>query len=163
MIFIGLGANLPSSAGGPEVTLAAAVRQLSDFAMTVERLSPFYLSAPVPASDQPWFVNAVAAVSTSLEPRGVLDALMEIEKKFGRARGDKNAARVLDLDLLDYNRAVIADETLTLPHPRLHERAFVLLPLHDIAPDWIHPVKRKNIRAMISALGPEQKIERLVD
>src|SRR5204862_4500120 len=88
---------------------------------------------------QPWFVNAVIAVRTELGPEPLLDRLLAVETRFGRARGEPNAARTLDLDLLDYHGRLCATERLLLPHPRLHERRFVLAPLCEIAPQWRHP------------------------
>lgn len=177
MIYIGLGANLPSDVGSPELTLVAAARAFEEHGITLLRLSPFYMSAPVPASNQPWFVNAVAAVETDLSPLALLDALLAIEKKFGRDRqeetnfatqkdgqknGQKNKPRPLDLDLLDYNRMVIEEAGLTLPHPAMHTRAFVLVPLFDLDPNWVHPVKRKKIRDLMRDIGPDQVVEPLV-
>lgn len=170
MIYIGLGANLPSAVGSPELTLVAAARAFEEHGITLLRLSPFYMAAPVPASSQPWFVNAVAAVTTELAPLALLDALLAIEKKFGRVRTvegtekneQKNLPRPLDLDLLDYDRMVIEEAGLTLPHPSMHARAFVLVPLFELDPNWVHPVKRKNIRELMRAIGDTQTVEPLV-
>jgi 2-amino-4-hydroxy-6-hydroxymethyldihydropteridine diphosphokinase len=159
MILIGLGGNLPGESGSVTATLRAALEEIAAAGLVIKNVSPFYRSAPVPMSDQPWFVNAVAEISGRLSPAGILDVLLETEKKFGRVRGEKNAARILDLDLLDYEGRVMRHERLVLPHALMHERAFVLLPLRDLAPAWKHPVTGDGIDALIARL-PEQAIER---
>ncbi|HEX7969738.1 MAG TPA: 2-amino-4-hydroxy-6-hydroxymethyldihydropteridine diphosphokinase, partial [Stellaceae bacterium] len=133
MILLGLGANLPSAAhGSPQATLAAALDALAAEGVAVDKLSPWYRSAPVPADDQPWYVNGVAAVATRLAPAELLKLLHRVERRFGRVRQRRNEPRVLDLDLLDYDGLVQpGGPRAILPHPRLHERAFVLLPLRD--------------------------------
>jgi 2-amino-4-hydroxy-6-hydroxymethyldihydropteridine diphosphokinase len=162
MILLGLGANLPSlEYGPPQATLAAALKALAGHGVIVERLSPWYRSAPVPAGDQPWYVNGVVAVKTGLAPAKLLEVSHGIERRFGRIRREANEARVLDLDLLDYAGLVQQVPEAVLPHPRLHERAFVLLPLRDIAPNWRHPVLGRTAAEMIAALPPGQQVERL--
>lgn len=162
MILIGLGANLPSAAGAPRATLEAALAELAAAGVAVERRSPWYRSAPVPAAadHQPWYVNGVAAVATSLGPVELLALLHRIEARFGRVRRRRNEARALDLDLLDYD-GLTRQEAPVLPHPRLHERAFVLLPLQDVAPGWRHPVSGKTVAELISSLPGGQHAERL--
>ena len=155
MIFIGLGANMPSRVGEPAATLHAVLAKLPEHEINVVRVSPFYRSAPVPVSDQPWFVNAVAEVQTALAPTALMQALLQIEKNFGRTRGTKNAPRVLDLDLLDYDGKILHEAGLELPHPCLHERAFVLHPLRDLAPAWKHPITGLQVAALIAALPPQ--------
>ena len=163
MILIGLGANLPSAShGAPQATLAAALAALGAAGVTVEQCSPWYRTAPVPAGDQPWYVNGVAAVATRLGPAELLALLHRIEDRFGRKRRMRNEPRVLDLDLLDYDGRVLPAGTgPMLPHPRMHERAFVLLPLRDVAPHWRHPVSGEFVAALIDRLPPEQRAERL--
>lgn len=159
MILIGLGANLPSSAGPPLKTLEAALRALGDAGVEIAARSRWYRTAPVPASDQPWFVNGVARIETSLEPIELLALLQKIERQFGRQRGIRNAARTLDLDILDYEGNVDEGPDLTLPHPRMPERAFVLLPLAEVAPDWRHPKSGQRVATLIAALPVGQKAE----
>ncbi|MDE0409633.1 MAG: 2-amino-4-hydroxy-6-hydroxymethyldihydropteridine diphosphokinase [Alphaproteobacteria bacterium] len=163
MILIGLGANLPSPEHGPpQATLAAALDALEARGARVLRRSPWYESAPVPPSGQPWYVNAVAEVESRLSPPALLDALLAVEAGFGRTRGVRNASRSVDLDLLDHGGLVTGpDEKPELPHPRLHERAFVLLPLRDIAPGWRHPASGRTVEALIEALGRPGPIRRL--
>lgn len=159
MILIGLGANLPSVAGPPQATLEAALTTLAEAGVEVIRRSRFYRSAPVPPADQPWFVNAVVAVATMLTPEMLLALLHRIEVRFGRKRLYPNAARTLDLDLLAYDD-LLRDrpEGPILPHPRLYERAFVLLPLVEVAPGWRHPRLGCTVEALIVRLPQGQKI-----
>jgi 2-amino-4-hydroxy-6-hydroxymethyldihydropteridine diphosphokinase len=156
MILIALGANLPSAAGAPVATLTAALAALESHGVRVRKTSRWYRSAPVPASAQPDYLNAVASVETSLDPKALLLLLHRIEARFGRVRGATNEARTLDLDLLAYDDRVDdgADGPI-LPHPRLHERAFVLRPLAEIAPRWRHPVLGRTALALAKNLPPD--------
>ncbi len=132
LAFIGLGANL----GDPREQVRAALAALGVLPATrLLRRSSLYLTAPVGHAAQPDFVNAVAMVETSLAPRALLEALLDIERRFGRARSFANAPRTLDLDLLLYDALRVHEPGLEIPHPRMHERAFVLRPLAEIAPD----------------------------
>ena len=166
VVFIALGANLPSlRSGAPVDTLAAALDELSGGATRVLRRSSWYRSAPVPASSQPDFVNAVAQLESDLAPAALLARLLEVEALFGRVRGERWGARCLDLDLLDWHGTVCdlpprPGLALTLPHPRLHERAFVLLPLAELAPGWHHPVLGRTAADLAAAADPAG-VERL--
>ncbi len=163
-IYIGLGANLPHPTyGAPVDTLKAALSDLGGRGIGVQALSPWYRSAPVPISDQPWYVNAVARIATELPADRLLEALHEVEEAFGRVRSEPNAARRIDLDLLDYRREIApgGPGRATLPHPRIAARAFVVRPLADLAPAWRHPVTAAPIAALVAALPPDQIIERL--
>ena len=134
--FIALGSNLDD----PAAHVARGVDDLGSMPGTaVKRVSSLYCSAPVGFRDQPDFINAVAQVATRLGPRPLLDALLEIERRHGRARGTPNGPRTLDLDLVLYGDRVLHEPGLTVPHPRMHERAFVVVPLAEIAPRRIVP------------------------
>lgn len=161
LILIGLGANLPSSYGEPPATLRAALDRLNEAGVTTLRRSRFWHSAPVPVSDQPWYVNAVAAVETDFAPEPLLALLHRIEEAFGRVRSVVNAPRLIDLDLLAYGREIRGEGAPILPHPRLHQRAFVLRPLADVAPSWIHPLSGRTLAEMIEDLPRDQVIEPL--
>ena len=163
-IYIGLGANLPHPKyGPPRQTLEAALADFADRGVGVLRVSPWYRTAPVPASDQPWYVNAVAELATQRPADGLLADLHAIEEAFGRVRTVANAARFIDLDLLDYRGEIAAGGPgrATLPHPRLQERAFVLRPLADLVPQWRHPVTGAAISGLLQALLADQVTERL--
>lgn len=156
-VLIAVGANLPSRFGGPREACEEAVRRLEETGLRVCAVSNWYETAPVPLSDQPWYVNGVARVETDLPPKQVLAILHRIEAEMGRVRTVKNAPRVIDLDLLAHGVHVV-DDDLVLPHPRLSERAFVLYPLRDVAPDWRHPVTGRRAGDLIGALPPGQTI-----
>lgn len=136
LAYVALGANI----GEPSAQLNAAVAALNDLpGSRVLEVSPYYRSAPVGYADQPDFTNAVLSLETTLDAESLLAAMLEIEAALGRQRTFRNAPRPLDLDLLLYGHDSIQIEHLTVPHPRMHERAFVLLPLSDIAPDLVLP------------------------
>ena len=153
MILIALGANLPSAAGAPRETLEAAISALGQRGITIKDRSGFYKSAAWPNASDPAFVNAVVRVETALDPAALLATLHAVEREFGRERGVQNAPRTLDLDLLDYD-AHVAWGPPELPHPRIGERLFVLLPLADIAPEWRHPVSGRTVSELIAAAPP---------
>ncbi|HLY44360.1 MAG TPA: 2-amino-4-hydroxy-6-hydroxymethyldihydropteridine diphosphokinase [Stellaceae bacterium] len=159
MILVGIGSNLAAPGfASPQATAAAALALLPGVGVDVARCSRWYLSEPVPPSDQPWYVNGVAAVATRLDPATLLAALLALEARFGRRRGVPNAARTLDLDLLDYDGRQCDSELLVLPHPRLHERRFVLMPLTEIAPDWRHSRLGLEAADLLRRLPPGQPI-----
>ena len=134
--FVGLGANL----GDPIAQVTKAIARLAVLEKShIVRSSSLYRTAPIGHADQPEFVNAVVLLDTALAPRELLDALLEIERAAGRERSFPNAPRLLDLDLLLYGEQVIDTPGLVVPHPRMHERAFVLVPLVEIAPDAVVP------------------------
>jgi 2-amino-4-hydroxy-6-hydroxymethyldihydropteridine diphosphokinase len=163
-VFIGAGGNLTHPLHGPpRQTLEAALQALAQHGVQLLRVSPWYCTAPVPASDQPWFVNAVAEVATALDARELLAVLHAVERDFGRVRSVPNAPRIVDLDLLDFRGEISAggEGAPVLPHPRLQQRAFVLRPLADLEPQWRHPVSRHSIATLLAALPADQKIERL--
>lgn len=152
--FIGLGANL-----GPSLeTLKQAALQLAEHPLiSAFQLSPLYESKPVD-SQGPDYVNAVASLRTSLEPVALLGLLQEMEQAYGRQRPYRNAPRTLDLDLLLYEGVKLNTDILTVPHPRMHLRAFVLQPLHDLEPELA--LDQGSLAALLKACR-HQEIERL--
>ena len=154
-VFVGLGANL----GDPQATLKHALAALAALPQT-ERVaqSSLYRTAPLQASG-PDFINAVAELRTALEPQALLRALQAIESQHGRERPYLNAPRTLDLDLLLFGQRVVQEPGLEVPHPRLHERAFVLQPLLELAPTLVHP--RLGSLQLLLAATLDQRIERL--
>jgi 2-amino-4-hydroxy-6-hydroxymethyldihydropteridine diphosphokinase len=164
MILIGIGSNLASSGySSPVETAAAAVAALPSIGVEVVVCSRWYLSEPVPVSNQPWFVNAVAAIATKLDPTTLLQRLLALEMRFGRIRGAPNADRTLDLDLLDYRGRRVETEILMLPHPRLHRRRFVLAPLCELASEWRHPILGLSAKQMLDELPSGQPVHALGD
>jgi 2-amino-4-hydroxy-6-hydroxymethyldihydropteridine diphosphokinase len=151
--YIALGANLESWAGPPAATLARAAESLESLGRVRSR-SSLYSTKPVGLSDQPRFVNAVAAVETVLEPRALLERLLEIEKEFGRNRSSEipNGPRTLDLDILLVDALEINEPGLVLPHSRMSDRAFVLVPMHDIAPNLTIPGQNRTVAELLKSL-----------
>jgi 2-amino-4-hydroxy-6-hydroxymethyldihydropteridine diphosphokinase len=147
--YIGLGANL----GDPRAQVEEAVRCLRE-AEEVEllRVSALYLTPPLGPPGQPWYVNAAVQVKTRLTPEEVMRLLIGIETAMGRVRGERWGPRLIDLDLLLYNGEIITGPDLTVPHPEMHRRAFVLAPLAEIAPDAWHPVLKKTARELLEEL-----------
>jgi len=157
VILVGIGSNVAFRGySTPRDTAAAALMALPTIAVKIAAASSWYESEPVPASDQPWFANAVAAVETTLGPEALLAALLALETRFGRVREERNATRTLDLDLLGYHEIICDTDALVLPHPRLHERRFVLAPLCEIAPTWRHPRLGLTAASLLARLPPGQ-------
>ena len=153
MILIALGSNQPSAAGPPAATLAAALEALGGEGVRVVAVSRLYASPAWPDPADPPYVNAVARIETNLTPRQLIDALHGVEARFGRERRARNAPRTLDLDIVDMDgRVESPPEGPVLPHPRAHERAFVLAPLLDVAPDWVHPALGARGDALLEAV-----------
>ena len=158
MIFIGLGANLPGPDGrSPLHTLRHALVLLGKLPhLHVAAVSRWYRTTPVPVSDQPDYINAVAALAvdqgTDLDPAMLLARLMAVEAACGRVRGEANAARTLDLDIVAIGDLIRDAPDPILPHPRAHLRRFVLAPLSDVAPDWVHPRLHESAVALLSRL-----------
>jgi 2-amino-4-hydroxy-6-hydroxymethyldihydropteridine diphosphokinase len=166
IVLIGIGANLPGPDGRPALqTCQQAVAMLDAIPdLRLAGLSRWFESAPVPPSGQPPYVNAVASLrvdpAAALDPEVLLERLMAIEAACGRERSTPNAARTLDLDIIGIGDWVRPAPDPILPHPRAHLRAFVLAPLVDVAPDWVHPVLGQTAAALLAAL-PAQDIRPL--
>jgi 2-amino-4-hydroxy-6-hydroxymethyldihydropteridine diphosphokinase len=164
VIFVGIGSNLAAPGySSPQNTAEAALAALPGISAALRARSSWYASEPVPASDQPWFINAVVEIGTELPPPELLARLLALEARFGRQRSVRDAARTLDLDLLDYDGVQCASPDLVLPHPRLHERRFVLMPLQEIAPQWRHPRLGLTAAELLARLPSGQAIRRLTD
>ncbi len=137
---VALGSNLPGRFGSIDALLDAALDALGAAGLEVAKASSSWASAAWPDASAPEFRNRVALVATDLDAGAALAVLLEIERRFGRERTELNAPRTLDLDLIDHDGRVLAGPGLILPHPRAHERLFVMGPLAEIAPAWRHPV-----------------------
>jgi 2-amino-4-hydroxy-6-hydroxymethyldihydropteridine diphosphokinase len=158
--YIGMGGNLASCAGAPEATLAAAALRLESLGRVVRR-SSLYSTAPVGFAAQPRFVNAVAELEMELEPRELLDGLLAIEQEFGRERaaGSANGPRTLDLDILLFGDLEIHEPGLEIPHPRMAERLFALVPLNEIAAQAVVPGRGKSVGELLSRLVEDSESE----
>lgn len=175
LALVALGANLSGPAGTPLDAVQWAVKTLADKGLTLTETSGWYRTPAWPAGSGPDFVNGAIAVETGLMPAELLRLLKETESEFGREQGERWGPRVLDLDLIAMGNLVLPDgvtqdawrelpegvqrsqapDQLILPHPRLQDRAFVLVPVADIAPDWRHPRLNLTVRQMRDALPPE--------
>lgn len=168
MIYIAIGANLPSKLGHPQHAVAASITALSRHGISPVKISRFYQTPPMmgpmtspmatrtdtgkDTAQQPPYVNAVIGVKTYHSPQVLLARLHDIEADFGRERREKWGARALDLDLLDYHGRKAVYKPV-LPHPGIQDRAFVLVPLRDVAPRWRHPVSGKSLDVLLSAFS----------
>jgi len=157
MILIGIGANLPAPGRLTLLdTCSAAVEALRGIpGLRFVTASPWYRTAAIPKSSQPDFCNGVARLEGEITPVEAITALQAIEDRFGRIRTIPNAARTLDLDIIDLNGTIRAIPPVILPHPRAHLRAFVLRPILDVAPGWRHPTLRRGVASMLVDLSPQ--------
>ena len=159
---IGVGANQPVNQTTSALAgCQSALLQLADFGIEVRRRSGWYVSAPVPATDQDWYINGVVAVDTKLTPKDLLDILLKVERRFGRRRSKKWEPRPLDLDLLAYGREVLSGSGLDepiLPHPGVLERAFEVELIMEIAPAWSHPSDSRSLRDQVDLLRSRQHL-----
>jgi 2-amino-4-hydroxy-6-hydroxymethyldihydropteridine diphosphokinase len=156
-VWVGLGSNV----GDKKANLTEALRRVQSFAEVIA-ISSLYKTDPVGYLDQDWFLNAAAGVRTVLEPQAFLQALLEVEQSMGRVRNIRNGPRTIDLDLLLWEGRVLDEPGLTVPHPRLPERRFVLEPLREIAPELRHPGSGETMDALATALAlvPGPAVER---
>ncbi len=161
MIFVAVGSNLNSNkAEEPAKNCDNAVKYLKQI-FYIENVSSWYKSEPIPKSKQQWYVNGVIKLQTDINPFSLLKILLKIEKEFGRVRNMKNEARILDLDLISYKNFIFHSDILVLPHPRMHERSFVLDPLKEIEPNWIHPVFKMSILRLKDKFVKNQKVYKI--
>ena len=155
-VLLGLGANL----GHPRAQLAAAVGAISRLVSEL-RVSSTWRTEPVGHADQPDFYNQVVRGTTTLAPEELLDRVLDVEREMGRARTFRNAPRLIDIDILAYGGQVIRGERLTVPHPGIAHRGFVLHPLAEVAPEWRHPELGQTAREMLSAAASLERVEKI--
>jgi len=156
---VALGTNLPHGALAGPALLGAALDVLGSRGLVILAASQAWESPAWPASDQPDYANAVAACDPAgWDPQALLTLLFSVEKQFGRVRGEPNAARSLDLDLIDFRGQVVAEEGLALPHPRAGDRAFVLAPLLEVAPDWHDPARALSGAALLQRAPDRERL-----
>jgi dihydroneopterin aldolase/2-amino-4-hydroxy-6-hydroxymethyldihydropteridine diphosphokinase len=156
--YIGIGSNLES----PAENCLKAVEHLSAHAnLTVVARSSLYQSEPFGITDQNWFVNATVQLSTSLSPEELLQACLSIEQEMGRTLTKKWGPRIIDLDILFYDDLVLKQEGLEVPHPGIAERSFVLAPMSEIAPEFLHPKLKKSIGTLLMEIPNPQQVNRV--
>ena len=173
MIIVGVGANLEHPVyGTPRETCGRALDALAQHQdISIVKCSRWYQSAPVfrdgnpseTGAEHPWYVNAAISVHTRQTPAELLDALMVVESMFGRVRSVDDAPRTIDLDIVAFNDLVVETEKLTIPHPRLAQRAFVVLPVQDLSAHWVHPKTGQSVNVLRELLPPDQDIEAMPD
>jgi 2-amino-4-hydroxy-6-hydroxymethyldihydropteridine diphosphokinase len=156
-VFVGVGSNL----GDREFLIRKAVESMRELPRTlVVRVSSLYDTDPVGEVDQPAFLNAVVWLESTLEPRELLWQLLLIEKRMGRVRSQRWGPRPIDLDLLFYGEESVDEPDLKIPHPEAHRRAFVLLPILELDPDFVHPTTGESIRKLIKKLPPNPPVRK---
>ena len=155
-VYLSLGSNV----GDREANLRAAIEKLAGLG-EVTAVSSYYETEPVDYLAQPWFLNCAVALATDLMPRQALVALLRIEQEMGRKRVQSKGPRLIDLDILLFASSVVETAQLTIPHPAMHERRFVLEPLAEIAPEVRHPVFKRTIRELRDALPAGQTVKRV--
>lgn len=157
IVYLSLGSNV----GDRAANLGAAIEKLAEVG-TVAAVSSFYETEPVETSPQPWFLNSAVKLDTEKMPRQLIAAILNLEQTMGRQRRQQKAPRTIDIDILLFGSSVIELPSLTIPHPRMHERRFVLEPLAEIAPDARHPVFKRTVRELRDALPAGQLVKKLV-
>ena len=158
-IIIGVGGNINSEDGShPVIICNKAIGTLMEYSIKVEKQSKWYNSEPIPKSNQPNFFNCIVFAKTELNENAVLKSLHKIEEKFGRKRDKINDPRSIDLDLIDYSGKIRCNKNIIIPHPRAHLRKFVMAPIAEINPEWIHPILKISVLEILKRLK-KQKIE----
>ena len=157
-IYLGLGSNK----GDPILNCQKALDRLSkDKKILLEKKSSLYKTEPIGYINQPWFFNGVVKVNSCLKARELWNFLRELEISLGRKDGERWGPRNIDLDILFYDDLILNEEDLIIPHPRLQERKFVLVPLNEIAGEFVHPVLKKSIKELLEGLRADQRVKRI--
>ena len=162
MILIAIGSNLDSDLYGfPLENCVNVINFLRKYFFVI-KVSKFYETEPIPKSNQPWYVNGVVEIKTNLKPKDIIKKLFFIESHFGRIRKLRNEPRVIDLDLIDYSSKILNSKKIVIPHPRAHQRRFVMEPLAELKTDWVHPILRMDVNKILKKLK-NQKINIIKD
>ena len=159
MIHINIGSNLSSIFGNKYENVSTAIKLLIESGVIIKKISNFYQSPSYPNKNFPKFVNVGALVNCKIDHKQLLVEIKQIEKKLGRLKAKKNAPRVCDIDIVDFNNLIFKNIDLEIPHPRCHQRNFVLYPIKEIDSNWIHPVLGKSIDFLIGDLSQNSRIE----
>tara|TARA_Y100001970_G_C14165611_1_gene821100 strand:+ start:642 stop:1151 length:510 start_codon:yes stop_codon:yes gene_type:complete len=159
MIHLNIGSNLDSMYGSKFENISLAVKLLINSKLSIKKISNFYETPSYPNKKMPKFVNIGLMGEYEFDYNKLLNEILLIEKKIGRIRSKKNDPRVCDIDIIDFNGQIMSDKSLELPHPRSHNRNFVLYPIKEIDPNWIHPKLKKNVDFLLSQLNQNSRIE----
>ncbi len=157
-VYLGLGSNL----GDKSANIGRAVELLGEISR-VHQVSSLFKTEPAGNPDQDWFLNCAVEIETALEPRRLLAAALAIERKLKRIRKVKDGPRTIDIDILFYGPLVVDESGLAIPHPRLHQRLFVLAPLREICPGFVHPVLEQTVKELAVRLQDQGGVERFAD
>jgi 2-amino-4-hydroxy-6-hydroxymethyldihydropteridine diphosphokinase len=156
LVYLSLGSNVGDRAGN----LKAAIDRLRTLG-EVSAVSSFYETEPVEFTAQAWFLNCAVTLETDKTPKDLLAGILDVEQQLGRRRGQKKGPRIIDIDILLFGNSIVEESGLTIPHPSMQERRFVLEPLAEIAPDVLHPVLKRSIRELRDALPPGQTVRKM--
>ena len=159
MIHINIGSNLESKFGNRFDNISIAINLLAYSKLKIIKISNFFETPSYPNKQNPYFLNVGVSAKYDSNETTLLNLIKSIEKKIGRIRAKKNDPRVCDIDIIDFNGLIIANKKLKLPHEKCHLRNFVLYPLQQIDPEWIHPILRKNVKFLINKLDQKSRIE----
>ena len=156
IVYLSLGSNI----GDRAANLNSAIERLGALG-TIEKISSFYETEPVEFTAQPWFLNIAVKLDTEKMPKQLLAGILDIEQQMGRRRTQKKGPRAIDIDILLFGNSIIDTKGLTVPHPAMHERRFVLEPLAEIAPEVRHPVFKRTLSELRDALPPGQAVRKV--
>ena len=152
MIYLNIGSNLPSKEVGRKINILKAINHLKKLKLNIIKISSFYETPSYPNNADPKFINLCVKLESNLKASELINEIKNIEKKLGRVRLKKNEPRICDIDIIDFNGEIINNGKLEVPHPRLHLRNFVIYPLKEIEPNWVHPLFNKKIDSFFQEL-----------
>jgi 2-amino-4-hydroxy-6-hydroxymethyldihydropteridine diphosphokinase len=156
LVYLSLGSNM----GDPATNLNTAIADLRALG-EVAAVSSFYETEPIELTAQPWFLNCAVKLDTEKMPKQLMSGILDLEQEMGRRRQQKKGPRIIDIDILLFGSSIIETKGLTIPHPAMHQRRFVLEPLAEIAPEVRHPVFKRTVRELRDALPPGQAVRRI--
>jgi len=159
MIHLNIGSNLKSKYGSKFRNISVAINLLIDLKLKIKKISNFYETPSYPNKNFPKFANIGLIVETGFDQNKLIKEISLIEKKIGRIKTSKNEPRVCDIDVIDYNGYIYKDSAIQIPHPRSHTRNFVLYPIKEIDPNWVHPFLKKSVVFLINELSQNSRIE----
>ena len=159
MIFLGIGSNLNSKFGNRFSNIKKTIDFISEEKIKINKISSYYETPSYPNKKNPKFINVVIQIEFESSPNELLKKILLIEKKMHRKRGLKNQPRTCDIDIIDFKGLKINETNISLPHSKVHERNFVLFPLKEICPSWIHPIMNKKVEILIKNLSLKSRNE----